>query len=293
MRYLQRTTSRFSVPYGQNIDTRGKGFYTPRVRILALLNSNVTGGDAQIPKEDLFPARMGSALAKALGEEVEVIARNVWPTPRLAGRVDTWVKEFQPELVLYSVTGFWFLYESTPVRLERRLGKPGRALGRISREAAARPWLAHNPVFRWSRKQTQKAVGGQAWFTADQVAEASTKVVSAVLRNESSYLVVLGPSGGDKWAKDARHLESLRARRQMVDTRVGDFCRAHHVEYWDQAKMASLKDPRGSSLQGDELHLDAEGHRRVADYQFGFSLDLVKRALAASRNGQMVATART
>jgi hypothetical protein len=262
------------------------------VRILGLLNSDVTGGDAQIPKQELFPARMAVALTKALGEGVDVTARNVWPTPRLPGRVDSWVKELKPELVVFSVTGFWFLYESTPVRLERRLGKPGRMLGKLSREVAARPRLAHNPVFRWSRKQTQKAVGGQSWFTADQVAEVSTKVISAVLRNESSYLVVLGPSGGDKWAKDARHLEALRARRQLVDQRVGDFCRAHHVEYWDEAKMASLKDPRGSSLQGDDLHLDAEGHRRTAEHQFAFSLSLVKRALAVAR-GDGAAAART
>ena len=235
---------------------------------------------------------MAGALTKRLGEDVEVVARNVWPTPRLPARVDAWVKELQPELVVYSVTGFWFLYESTPVRLERRLGKPGRMLGKLSREVAARPRLAHNPVFRWTRKQTQKSVGGESWFTADQVAEVSTKVITAVLRNESSYLVVLGPSGGDKWAKDARHLEALRARRQLVDQRVGEFCRAHHVEYWDADRMASLKDPRGSSLQGDDVHLDAEGHRRVAEHQFAFSFALVKRALAAAR-GEEVASAVT
>jgi hypothetical protein len=111
-------------------------------------------------------------------------------------------------------------------------------------------------------------------------------VISTVLRNESSYLVVLGPSGGEKWARDERHLASLIARREMVDARVGAFCRAHHVEYWDLAKMATLKDPRGSSLQGDDLHLDAEGHRRVADQQFDFSLALVNRALAAVRQGE-------
>ncbi len=249
------------------------------MKILGLLNSNVNAGDADIPKQDLFPARMQQALARKLGQEVQVEARNVWPTPRLPSLVAGWVRDFEPDLVVFSVTGFWFLYESTPVRLERRLGWPGRAMGKLSREAAARPWLAHNRAFQWSRRATQKAIGGQSWFTPDQVIEASQKVILATLRRESAYLVVFGPSGGEKWARDEAHLKDLLARRRRVDSAMSAFCRAHHVEYWDEAKRSGITDPRPSSLQGDDLHLDREGHKRVAEYQFDLALGMVNRAM--------------
>lgn len=252
------------------------------MKILGLLNSNVNAGDANIPRQDLFPARMQEALAKSFGMEVEVQARNCWPTPRLPGRVAGWVNEFEPDLVVYSVTGFWFLYESTPVRLERKLGLAGKAIGRVSREAAARPWLAHNRAFQWSRRVTQNAVGGQAWFSADQVVEISQKVILASLRRESAYTVVFGPSGGDKWARNEQHLKELVARRRRVDAAMAAFCKAHHVEYWDEAKLAEIRDPRAASLQGDDLHLDREGHKRVAEYQFGLARGLVERTLAHS-----------
>lgn len=250
------------------------------MKILGLLNSNVNAGDADIPKQDLFPERMRAALAAKLGIEVEVEARNVWPTPRLPQLVAEWTREYEPDLIVFSVTGFWFLYESTPVRLERRLGWPGRALGRLSREAAARPWLAHNRAFQWSRKRTQRAIGGQSWFTEREVVEASQKVILATLRRESAYTVVFGPSGGEKWARDEAHLKELLGRRRRVDAAMAAFCKAHHVEYWDEEKRAGITDPRPSSLQGDDLHLDREGHRRLAEHQFGLALGMVQRALA-------------
>jgi hypothetical protein len=258
------------------------------MRILGLLNSNAAGGDASIPREELFPARMQRALTRSLDEEVEVVARSVWPTPRLPKLVDGWVRDFEPELVVFPVTGFWFLYESTPILLERQLGLPGRILGRASREVAARPWLAHNRAFQWSRGRTQRAIGGQSWFTAEEVIAVSKQVISAVLRREATYLVVVGPSGGEKWARDNGHRETLIARRRHVDAAVGEYCRSHHVEYWDEARRSAMTDPEPASLQGDNLHLDRNGHQRLAEYQFGLALGWAKRALQHSRSGEMV-----
>lgn len=296
------TTVAFSFPRALRTVTPSTGHDAARytraaMKILGLLNSNVNAGDADIPKQDLFPARMQEALAKTLNEAVEVDARNVWPTPRLPPLVAGWMGEFEPDLVVFSVTGFWFLYESTPVRLERRFGWPGKALGKLSREAAARPWLAHNRAFQWSRRATQKAIGGQAWFTPEQVIDISQKVILATLRRESTYTVVFGPSGGEKWARDEAHLRDLVARRRRVDAAMSAFCKAHHVEYWDEPKLKSITDPRASSLQGDDLHLDREGHKRLAEYQFELALGMVNRALQHSRGERPAApehiTART
>ncbi|MEO8538197.1 MAG: hypothetical protein ABI577_00560 [bacterium] len=253
------------------------------MKILGILTSNVTGGDVEIPQQDMFPARMQAALAKELNEHVDVEARSAWPTQKLPNRVDDWVRNFEPDLVVFSIIGFWFMYESTPVRLQRKLGLPGRILGRASREAAARPRLAHNRVFQWSRKRIQEAVGGQAWFTPEEVIASSQRVISTCLRRESTYIVVVGPSGGEKWARNEAHLRELLLRRRRVDREMAAFCKAHHVEYWDEPMLATITDPRPASLQGDDLHLDREGHRRLAEHQFGLALGMVRRAREHSR----------
>lgn len=253
------------------------------MRILGLLNSNAHGGKGDIPRDELFPAAMQAPLTKAIGEQVEVFARAVWPNPGLERVVEKWMNDFQPELVVFPISSFWFLYESTPVRIERRFGSAGLFISKKSQKLAATPWLAHNRPFQWTRKQAQRVIGGQAWFEPGEVIDVAQKVIRSVIRREGTYLVVFGPSGGEKWAQDQAALDRLVKRRESVDHALADFCKLHHVEYWDQEQMASLRDPRGSSLQGDELHLDREGHRRVVEHQFGLSVGLVKRALAATR----------
>jgi hypothetical protein len=262
------------------------------MRILGLLNSNVAPDDVHIPREEMFPARMAAALGKAIGEEVEVDARSVWPDQRLAASASRWVREFKPELVVFSIPSFWFMYESTPVRLERKFSRPGRWIGKRFRKLAANPRLAHNRPFQWARQRTQRVLGGESWFSADTVIANCTDTILSVLRGESTYLVVFGPSAGEKWAHDAQHLERLVARRRKVDQALEAFCAQHHVEYWGESKLASIRDARPASLQGDDLHLDREGHRRLAEYQFNLSLGMVNRALTATRGETQLSAAR-
>ncbi|MGE0597846.1 MAG: hypothetical protein AB7J35_11880 [Dehalococcoidia bacterium] len=248
------------------------------MKILGLVGSDVHGGNANIPKQDLYPERMVVGLEKALGEGVEVVSRAVWPTPELPALVDRWMREFEPDLVVFSVSGYPFLYESTPVRIERRLGPVGRLIGQTSRKAAAQPRLAHNRTFQWSRKAVQRIIGGEAWFTAKEVSDISKQVISAVLRSESGYIEVFGPSGGEKWSRNHQHLNRLIARRRWVDRELAEFCQAHHVAYWDEARRATIADPKPKALQGDDLHLNKEGHKRMAEYQFDLALGMARRA---------------
>ncbi|MGE3076001.1 MAG: hypothetical protein AB7N24_08960 [Dehalococcoidia bacterium] len=248
------------------------------MKILGLVGSDVHGGNANIAKQDLYPERMRVGLETALGEEVEVVSRAVWPTRELPALVDRWMKEFEPDLVVFSVSGYSFLYESTPVRVERRLGRLGRLIGRTSLRAAAQPRLAHNRPFQWSRRTVQRIIGGEAWFTAKEVSDVSQQVISTVLRSESGYIEVFGPSGGEKWSRNQAHLDRLIARRRRVDRELAAFCQAHHVEYWDEARRATIADPKPKALQGDDLHLNREGHKRMAEYQFNLALGMARRA---------------
>jgi hypothetical protein len=255
--------------------------YCGAVRILGLLSSNANGGDRNIEESLLFPRRLQGTLSAALGEPVEVTARSVWPNPALPQVVDSWMERYNPELVVFPISAFWFLYESLPVRMEQRLGVVGKAAARAGLLVAATPWLAHNRVFRFGRRSLQRWVPGRSHFEPDEVIETAQATVRAILRREGVYLVVVAPGSGEAWAVDAAAAKRAAKRRQRVDSEISRFCAGLHVEYWDTAFTATMADPEGESLQGDGIHLDEEGHRRAAERQFDVCLDLCQRARAA------------
>jgi len=261
-------------------DASGRADYCSRVRILGLLNSNIHGGDARLAEDVLFPSRMRGPLAAALGEPVEITAKVAWPTanlPRVAAR---WVSEIHPELIVFPISSFWFLYESVPVRLERELGLVGRFIAAGSLKAAATPWLAHNSPFQSFRRGVQRRVGGKSYFEPAQVIDVATATIRSLVREERAYLVVIGPSGGDDWATDAPSARRIEARRAQVDDAMAKLCRSLHVEYWDGSAMSRMRGMQPRSLQGDRLHLDAEGHRRTAEQFLDPIAALCRRAQA-------------
>lgn len=251
------------------------------MRILGLLSSDVRGGDGRIAADALFPQRMRAPLAAALGEEVEILAREVWPDERLTGVAERWMAQHEPDLVMLSVSGFWFLYESIPARLQR-YGPVGRGAAKGLLAMAATPWLAHNKAFRSGRSLASRIFPGTAYFEPEEVIARCEDVIRGVLRAEGSYLVVVAPSLQDGWAKDEVTRGRLMARRDRVESALEAFCRERSVEFWGSAMFGQLRDPRGRSLQGDGLHLDEEGHRRAAERYLAASLALCRRAKAAN-----------
>lgn len=257
------------------------------MKILGLISSDAHGGKGNIPQQDLFPNAMQAPLGKAIGEPVETVARALWPNPGVHLVVRKWLEQTEPDMVLFAISSFWFTYESTPVRLERKLGTPGRFISQQSQRVAATPWLAHNRAFQWGRKQTQKVVGGQSWFEPEEVIARSTEIIREVIQREGSYLVVCGPGSGDRWNTEAAARERAQSKQSQVDKALAAFCLQHHVEYVSPAEMQAYRPAEQPSLQGDELHLDREGHRRVAEHYFKLALGWVERAQAAATREEL------
>jgi hypothetical protein len=254
------------------------------VKILALLSSDVHGGDGHIEQQSLFPALMREPLARALNEPVEVIARPIWPTTDLPRVLDGWMSRYEPDLVMFAVSPFWFLYESLPLRLGRRFGRVGAFGTRVALAVAATPWLAHNRAFQSMRRAVQRRVPGSGYFEPGEVVATSQMAIRAILRREGAYLVVVGPAGGDDWATDARSAQRIAERRAQVNDAMASFCRLLHLEYWDVDGLSKMADPQAKSLQGDRLHLDEAGHKRTAEYYLELSTELCRRAQAHARS---------
>jgi len=245
------------------------------------MSSDVRGGDGRIAENALFPQRMEAPLAAALGEEVEIVAREVWPDERLIRVVERWMAQHEPDLVILVVSGFWFLYQSIPARLQR-YGPVGRAAAKALLAMAATPWLAHNRAFRSGRSVASRIIAGAPYFEPEEVIARCEEVIRTVLRAEGVYLLVIAPGMANHWAKDEQTRERLGARRDQVEAALEAFCRERKVEFWASSVSAQLRDPRGRSVQGDGLHLDAEGHRRAAEHLLAPLVALCRRAKAAS-----------
>jgi hypothetical protein len=221
---------------------------------------------------------MAPMLAERLGEPVDVATRAIWPTSRLPSLVQEWMTEEAPDLAMFSVQSYWFLYESMPARF-RRFGAAGRLLSAFALRAAATPWLAHNAIFRWGRRTLQRIVHGRPHFEPAEVIAVATRSIGAMLQHEGAYVVVVGPSGGNDWAADNAARVRMERRRKVVDDAMSEFCRARHIEYWAPSMFANnAAQPR--SLQGDGIHLDREGHRQMASRYLDLVGGLCERARA-------------
>ena len=104
------------------------------------------------------------AMAAEAGEPVETIAREIWPEPGLPGIIQRWLERFEPDMVSFKVSSYWFTYSSVPLRMRRlsRLGPVGPAIAAAGLKAAARPSVGNSGPFELARRGLRRTLGGAA-----------------------------------------------------------------------------------------------------------------------------------
>ncbi len=231
------------------------------MRILRLGSSNDRQDD--VPAEFLSFKVVESALAAASSEPVDTVLRGIWPSAELPGLIDGWMERYQPDLVYFRVNPFWYSYESTPLRLRRKLGPVGGAVSRVGLRAGQSPRLARRRLFRIGRDLALRTIGGDAHFTPDQVLETAEACVSRILRHEGVGLVVVGMLGRRLVINDSETGERRRqARRLDVHQRLQELCAARHVRYlgWVEAEAP---DTAGPDFAADRLHRNTQGQQAI------------------------------
>jgi hypothetical protein len=217
-------------------------------------------------------------LEQQLGEPVIVVTKRVWPSGRFPGLVARWIEEEGPDVVTIPVLGYWFNFESVPLKLQRRLGRLGIALGNTGKRAADIPWLAHNPVFRLVRQLAQRTVGGSTYFTCDEVIDCIGACVREVAQREGIVLIVQGPYGGQGLAGSHRKaLAREESRRQIVNAGLREVCARHHVKFVEHRTNRREMGTDFSTI-GDRLHMDDAGQRASALEWAGIIVDEIRRA---------------
>ena len=252
------------------------------MKLLFLGNSNEFYGD--LAGEDRRAARVARSLEAALGEPVDVTVRQIWPTDSLPGRLEAWMDELEPDIVYLNVVSFWFVYQSVPLRFERRFGRIGRPLKSAGIRASQVPWLGHTSAFHWVRRQSQKLIGGATFFEPDDIVAVMSDCIRVATRHEQAMLVVKGPRSRTAHNVTERSRAWAEDRRRRVHNALSALCGSLHVEYVGSERPRYLTEP-GSPTLGDRLHSGSEGHSSSGDEIAGLLAAAWQRqhAPAASR----------
>ncbi len=211
---------------------------------------------------------------------VEIIPKLAWPNERLPGLVDQWMREVQPDLVLFPLNDVWFNFEAVPMRTIRRKGPPGRLINHLWRKAADIPRIKNSRAIQAGRRRLVDAIHAEPEFTPAEVVASVTAVLRTILRNdESTVIVVVGPGN----SPDLEYSEAARARRQArretVNAGVAAICRELKIDHLGMGHPAISGVPRGKRL-GDGIHGDPDSNKKSGAYWTDILRPYVERILA-------------
>lgn len=198
----------------------------------------------------------GEALAERIGEPVETILKRSWPDERMAARVERWIEDEQPGLVLFCAAAFWVSYPSAPLLVQRTRLPFAKQLSGVGIRMAGNARIAHNAAFRTARRAVVGSIGGAFYFEPEHAAEMVEQWVRRAIRHEDLAVAVRGPM--PLRIVGARALrEACEQRRARLDSALNTMCRRLHVTYHGFSKD-ELPDP--AHLLGDGIHVNAAGH---------------------------------
>ncbi len=213
-------------------------------------------GFGDVPDEQRSWYLAGAELAERTGEPVETILKRSWPDEKMADRVERWIEEDEPSVVLFCAAAFWVSYPSAPLMVQRSKVPFARQLSDVGLKLAGNARIAHNGAFRTARRAVVTTAGGAFYFEPEHAAAMVEQWIRRAIRKEDLAVAVRGPLplriGGPRGLR-----ETCERRRSALDSALAEVCRSLHVAYVGFAADA-LPDP--AHLLGDGIHVNADGH---------------------------------
>ena len=252
--------------------------YHRAMRVLRLGNS--VDAISTVPDEGRAYRLVERMFEERTGQPLKTSFKRIEPRPTMPLIMDRWMAEFEPDIALLIINQFWYGYASAPKKLEK-MGRTGKLVARAGFKAAAIPWVAHNPVFRFARGTARRTVGASYLYEPEQVVE-SMKACITLLREKHAGvpLGVWSENAAVLHGQDKRLGRELLARRKAVHGPLREFCAAVDVPHYLLDKPPKPIDFR-ELRDVDHIHLNAAGHQYVADTQLDLVLELAARARAA------------
>ena len=201
-------------------------------------------------------------LAEGSGEAVETVVKGIWPSDAFEGILERWMREFEPDIVLFTVSSFWVETETLSGRFQQ-FGRPGSRIADASRKASVRPFVAQRRLYQWGRIALLRTLGGRPSHTPARIEALMESWLRIVCRNEEVGVAVVGtPFSPDTLASTkARRRASirkddLRARLARLCERFGVY---HNLPpHGPDAFSADLR-------LADKVHFNERAHARMGE----------------------------
>ena len=227
------------------------------MKILRLTNSSdVHPG---VAPELRSPAVAERYIAETTGEKVETIQRALWPTETFPGVLERWLDQYQPDVVLVRLSSFWVAYESVPLRIGNRLGRVGGPVTTAGIRIRDRPWLVERRAFKAARKVVVRTLGGDTYFTPQEVARVLDEAFRRIVARESVLPVVRGTGLILNSSGTRRGFRRSSARVAELNRLTLAVCEKYHIPFSPE----ETSETESTSRQADELHDGAGAHALI------------------------------
>lgn len=186
------------------------------------------------------------------GETVEITARVIWPSDALPGIIADWLDRYQPDVVMFKLDAYWYLFPSLPLRVENLAGRLlGKHVRKVGESAARREWLSRSAPYRWLQKRAIGAIGQATFFSPQEVAQVTERCIRTVVAREDIGLTV--------WGQTGPVTSGPAGAQEYVYRRIQGLCSQLRVLYvaWDPA---TPQPPKRNFHDRDPLHRNAAGH---------------------------------
>jgi len=197
-------------------------------------------------------------LHETSGEPVETVLKRLWPTAGFPDLLDTWIVEYEPDIVCFCVSSFWVEAELVRFGLERRLGPLGRPLGRIAAAVARTPSVVRTPLVQAGRRLALRPFGGATTFRPAQVVDVFDAAIRRALRHEHIGATVVATPFSPMVGAGPRARRRTAQRRAELYRGIRAICEPLHIH----CELPELTDDSFSRrFRGpDGLHFGAEAH---------------------------------
>ncbi len=226
------------------------------MRVLRLGNS--ADSDPAVSEERRIHVVAARVFTAETGLPVDHVLRIAWPSSELPGLMEAWLHRYEPDMVVFVVNGFWFNYQSVPLKLERTLGTWVRPLTSRARTVSGRARLGDSGAFRFFRGLALRTIGGATYFSPDEVLATTEACIKVVMARESIPIVLRGPLSPIGEGPGEGRKRSAEARRQTVHLRLEELCTRYHAQYVGRAAKMDGEE-WGALGARDGLHMNADG----------------------------------
>lgn len=243
------------------------------LRLLILGNSS----DMKRPSAG-HPTRaevLKETVERELATDVEMMVRTLWPDGRLLERIERWLSEFEPDAVFLSVPGYWFLYESVPLKVQRTWGPVGRWIGGKAL-AASDGDFSRTRLSRRVRRILLRVVGGSPQQEPQETLDDIEPCIRAIVRRESVALAVRTPQSNAWWSRADYNREWRAGRLAFVRERLLALC--------DSLSVPTVAERTREERAAEELERD-EGHRSGAAFEANATNDAAALIAAIRQAG--------